>query len=118
MAITDVTAIGHTCGNCGRRIGADEQPYLWGTGVVCPECCASLQAAQNAANAPPTQNRPARPNRPYTAADPMPIKMSNGNAFRMGMMIAWGFLAVYLTLCAIVAASWFVIFLGMRQSAG
>lgn len=34
-----------TCGNCGRLIGAMEQPYQWGDAVVCPQCCQILQQA-------------------------------------------------------------------------
>ena len=38
----------HNCGNCGRVIGALEQPYQWGEAIVCPQCCQLLQSAQAA----------------------------------------------------------------------
>ena len=33
----------YTCANCGRLIGALEQPNLWGESVVCSQCVALLQ---------------------------------------------------------------------------
>jgi predicted RNA-binding Zn-ribbon protein involved in translation (DUF1610 family) len=43
------------CANCGRTIGALEQPYIWGEHVVCPQCLDLLQ--QPVPVAPPAPPR-------------------------------------------------------------
>ncbi len=45
-----------TCGNCGRVIGALEQPYQWGDYLLCYECACRIsqqQAAQVEHQQPP-----------------------------------------------------------------
>src|SRR5665213_885804 len=61
MAIVDLTNRSqqgpqlYTCANCGRMIGALEQPYQWGASVVCPQCCTLLQTAAQAQEPQPAQ---------------------------------------------------------------